>query len=414
MSSINKGKIINDPVYGFVNLKPGLFYEIVEHPYFQRLRRISQLGLTQYVFSGATHNRFQHVIGAAHLMEQAINVLRHKGHHITDEEEEAVCLAILLHDIGHGPFSHTLENAIIKGITHEHLSLLFMQELNEQFGGKLSLCIQIFTNVYSKQFLHQLVSSQLDMDRLDYLQRDSFYTGVAEGVIGCDRIIKMLNVKNDQLVVDEKGIYSVENFLISRRLMYWQVYLHKAVVSAEQILILIINRARELMARGVELPITGSLKLFLNNSIVADSFKEQTATKTILELFAQLDDYDVFSAIKIWQDADDSILSLLCKRLINRNLYHLEIQAEPFKAEIINNLREKASAYFSVSMSETRYYVLSDVLTNSAYSLKNHNIKILLRSGEIMDIASASDVSNVSALTKTVKKFFLCYPKEIG
>ncbi len=408
----NKKKIINDPVYGFINIPLESIYDIIEHPLFQRLRRIKQLGLTYYVYPGATHSRFQHVLGATHLMQMAIETLRNKGHEITNQEAEGVLQAILLHDIGHGPFSHTLENSFVKGISHEELSLLYMQLLNKEMNGKLELGIKIFENNYHKKFLHQLVSSQLDMDRLDYLRRDSFFTGVSEGVIGSDRIIKMLNINNDELVVDEKGIYSIEKFLIARRLMYWQVYLHKTVVAAEQILIRILQRAKQLVKNGHKLFTTPALAFFLRNDVNNIGYFHQKPD--LLHLFAQLDDNDLITSIKIWSTHRDKTLSILCQNLINRQLFKIEIYAN--KKEINTNrieaIKKITQKIYQLNENEINYFVFSDFISNKAYIRNIHDtINILKKNGKLKDIADASDISNVSALSKTVKKYFLCYPK---
>ena len=404
-----KNKILNDPVYGFVNLSSGISFDIIEHPYFQRLRRIRQLGLTYLVYPGAIHNRFQHAIGAAHLMQNAIEVIRSKGHEITDEEAEAVMIAILLHDIGHGPFSHALENSIVHDITHEDISLIIMSELNQQFNGALSLAIKIFQDTYHKRFLHQLVSSQLDMDRLDYLQRDSFFTGVSEGVIGSERIIKMLDVVNDNLVVEAKGIYSIENYLIARRLMYWQVYLHKTVLSSEQLLVKILKRAKQLALKGNILFATPALSYFLYNKVTKESFLSKPNS---IHYFAKLDDYDILASIKAWADHDDFILSDLCNRLTNRNLFRIELQEKPFDKEKINTLKSKVIAEFKIPAKDAEFFVFSDSIINSAYSSKDENINILYNTGKLTDIALASDMLNTSVLSKKVKKYFLCYPKQ--
>lgn len=414
-SNIHKRKIINDPIYGLINMPSEIMFDLIEHPYFQRLRRIKQLGMTNFVYPAANHTRFQHAIGATHLMQQAIEVIRSKGHEITEQESEAVSIAILLHDIGHGPFSHCLENDIIKDITHEYISALFMRELNRQFEGRLSMALEIFFDRYSKRFLYQLVSSQLDMDRLDYLNRDSFFTGVTEGVIGSDRIIKMLDVVNDQLVVEAKGIYSIEKFLIARRLMYWQVYLHKTVVSADQLLTKILKRAKELANSGVDLFASPALKFFLFNQIDKKKLEEQAAgldTRFILDKFSQLDDYDIMQSIKVWTQHSDPVLSKLSDNLINRHLFKIEMSKTPFNNEKIRELKEKLEARYQFSPKEAGYFVFSDSISNNAYSFTDDRIAIKLNSGEIVDISKASDMLNVSVLSKEEKKYFLCYPKQ--
>jgi uncharacterized protein len=408
-------KIVNDPVYGFINIPSGLIYHLIEHPYFQRLRRIKQLGLTHLIYPGANHSRFQHVMGAMHLMASALDIIREKGQDITDDEAQGVMVAILLHDIGHGPFSHTLEKVFIPDLSHEDLSLMFMQYLNQLHNGALNTAIRIFKNEYPKKFLHQLVSSQLDMDRLDYLQRDSFFTGVSEGVIGSERIIKMLNVVNDELVVDAKGIYSIENFLIARRLMYWQVYFHKTVLSAEQMLVKILGRAKMLARDKQELWATPALHYFLYNEVRKKDFHDATTGELnfeLLERFSHLDDDDIQTCVKAWMFHPDYVLSYLCRCLVNRNLFALQIQDKPFKPDLIRQIRRNASLSHNFSEDDLDYIVFDDFISNNAYSIKSDNINILYKTGRISDIAQASDMSNVSALSKTVKKFFLCYPKD--
>lgn len=404
-----KNTILNDPIYGFISIPYGIINMLIDHTYFQRLRRIKQLGLTHLVYPGAYHTRFQHALGAMHLMGQVIDVLRSKGHKITGEEETGVLIAILLHDIGHGPFSHALENSIVKNVTHEYLSDLIMGDLNITFRGKLDLAIKIFENKYRKKFLHQLVASQLDMDRLDYLKRDSFFTGVAEGVISSDRIIKTLNIVEDKLVLEAKGIYSVESFLIARRLMYWQVYLHKTVISAEYLLIKILQRAKEIIKNGGELFATPALEFFLKKQYTKKDF---VSDEKVLKKFAQLDDYDIFSSIKTWMNADDIILSRLSSSLVNRELFHIEIQDKPFSEPVIDKYLNICSAKFKISNVEARYFVFTDQISNSAYNPGDDKINILYKSGELIDIAKASDQLNVSVLSKRVRKYFLCVPKE--
>lgn len=404
----NKKKIFNDPVYGFISIPNEILFDIIQHPYFQRLRRIKQLGLTELVYPGALHTRFHHALGAMHLMNLAIQVIRRKGHEITQEEEIAVLSAILLHDIGHGPFSHTLEHDIIPGIQHEQLSGFFMHELSKEFPV-LKLSLDIFQNNYHKPFLYQLVSSQLDMDRLDYLNRDSFYTGVSEGVIGSDRLIEMLNVKDGQLVLEEKGIYSVEKFIVARRLMYWQVYLHKTVVAAEFMLIHIIRRAKELKQNGVELFASPSLNFFL--SLTEDNM-DYSDPKGILEAFAALDDNDVMGAIKVWQHHDDKILSLLSTKLVQRDLLKIKISETPFPQEVIENLRAQTAEHLSISKEEAKHFVYSEKLTNHAYTKASDNpnsinINLLMKDGSTQDLSVASDNLNISALSNPVEKYCL-------
>ena len=410
---INKKKIINDPVFGFINLQSELVFDLIEHPYMQRLRRIKQLGLSFLVYPGANHSRFEHALGASHLMRQAISVLRLKGHEITDEEADAVTLAILLHDIGHAPFSHVLENTLAE-IPHETISLLMMHELNRQFEGKLGLAIEIFNNQYKKQFLHQLVASQLDMDRLDYLSRDSFFTGVAEGIVGIDRIIKMLTVWNDQLAVDNKGIYSIEKFLIARRLMYWQVYLHKTVVSAEFLLINVLKRAKELWAKGKPLFTTPTLKIFMDNNFSREDFAQNIFVegKKVLEWYALLDDNDIFSCVKEWQFHSDLVLSKLSRSLINRRLFKIKITDRPVSKKFQEKMHRKITEQITRDAQLSPYLLMTGEITNSAYNRHTENIKILLKNGKVKDMGKASDI-NLSVLTKKVRKFFVCYPKEL-
>ena len=410
MQNKKKDKIINDPIYGFIKLDHGIILNLIDHPYFQRLRKISQLGLSYLVYPGANHSRFQHAIGSMFLMNKVIIQLRNKGHNITAEESEALKIAILLHDIGHGPFSHALENSIATNISHENLSFLFMQRLNDQFDKKLSLAIDIFKNNYEKKFLHQLVSSQLDMDRLDYLKRDSFFSGVTEGNIGSDRIINMLDVVDDNLVVEEKGIYSIEKFLIARRLMYWQVYLHKTVISAENMLIKILKRAKELVAEGKEIYTTLSLSVFLKNNYVYDNFLSQPS---ILDSFSQLDDFEIYVCLKHWCNNKDFVLSNLSKRIINRKLLKIKIQNTKFKLSEINNLLNKIQNKYSITKREAEYLIFSDKVSNNTYSIEKSKINILMKTGDVVDITTASDQFNIDALSKKVEKYFLCYPESI-
>jgi uncharacterized protein len=406
---LNKRKIFNDPVYGFVYIPYEIIFDIIEHPYFQRLRRIQQLGLTNYVYPGALHTRFHHALGAMHLTTEAIEVLRSKGAEITEEESKAVCIAILLHDIGHGPFSHTLENSLLP-VSHENLSLHIMQKLNETFAGKLDLAIQIFKNRYEKHFLHQLISSQLDMDRMDYLNRDSYFTGVHEGVISYDRIIKMLAVDRGKLVVEAKGIYSIEKFIIARRLMYWQVYLHKTVISAEEMLLKILQRAKYLGLKGENLFASTPLRLFLENKITEADFYNN---EEYFNAFMVLDDYDLFDAIKSWMNADDKLLSFLCRRLINRNLFKVSMESKPFPEDKMNDFRKKTMEFFGFNEAESKSVVFTGSTFNNAYSKDLEPIDILYKNGKTMDIAEASDQLNISVLSQPVVKYYLCLPKEI-
>jgi len=409
--SKNKRKIINDPIYGFVTIPDELIYDLINHKHFQRLRYIKQLGLTGLVYPGALHTRFHHAIGAMHLMHEAIYTLQQKGIDISEEEKQAALIAILLHDIGHGPFSHALEHSIVKGINHEDISSLLMERLNRQFKGKLSLAIKIFNNQYRKKFLHQLVSSQLDMDRLDYLKRDSFFTGVSEGIISSDRIIKMLNISSGQLVVEAKGIYSIEKFLIARRLMYWQVYLHKTVLSAETLLVNILKRAKELSAHGNDLFATPLFKNFLVNDYTKIDFEKNPE---ILENFAALDDTDITASVKTWVHHPDSVLSRLCASLFERKLFRVELQSTPFSTAYKNILLHKVMTQYKLNRKEAAYFMVSDSVNNSAYLAGKFNINILLSNGKLMDVAEASDQLNLKNLSQTVTKYFLCYPKEMG
>ena len=411
----NKKKIINDPVFGFINIRSELVFDLIEHPYFQRLRRIKQLGLSCMVYPGANHTRFEHALGAVYLMRSAIAILKLKGQEITDEEADAVTIAILLHDIGHGPFSHALESTIVPGVPHERISILLMEELNRQFDGKLDLAIQIFTDQYPRHFLHQLVSSQLDMDRLDYLSRDSFFSGVSEGVISSERIIKMLNVKNDELVIEYKGIYSVENFLIARRLMYWQVYLHKTVLSAEYLLINVLARARELVLQGSDLFATPVFKAFLTHEVTLDDFvfNRLVNGRPVLDLFANLDDNDIIASIKEWQNHADQVLSYLSNCIINRRLYKIKISKKPISEQKVALLKEKICAHFNVCDEEMHYFLITDTISNSAYNkASSEKINVLFKNNKISDIADASDI-NLSVFSETVRKYFICYPKEL-
>ena len=407
---LNKKKIINDPVYGFITIPSDLVYDLIQHPYVQRLRYIKQLGMTHLVYPGALHTRFHHALGAMHLMGLALETIKSKGQAISYQEEEAVTIAILLHDIGHGPFSHALEHTIVDGVSHEHISTLLMDNLNREFDGKLGLALEIFNNRYHKKFLYQLVSGQLDLDRMDYLNRDSFFTGVSEGVISFDRIIKMLDVVDDQLVVEEKGIYSIEKFLIARRLMYWQVYLHKTVIAAEQMLVKILERAKELSGEGRDLFASPCFSYFLKNSISKEEFKNDPRN---IERFTKLDDNDIFTSIKVWVNDEDLILSTLCSHLISRNLYQVEITNEPPLIEIINDLADKVTDEYEISDDDTSYFVFTDTIKNKAYSVGDGSIKIVMKDGSIQDIAKASDNSNLESLARTVQKHILCYLKEL-
>ena len=401
----NKKKIFNDPVYGFVSVPYGIIFDLLEHPYFQRLRRIKQTSLTHYVYPGALHTRFHHALGALHLMTQAIEVLRQKGTEISEEEAKAVSIAILLHDIGHGPFSHTLENSLMN-VSHETISALFMEKLNEEFGGELSLAIQIFNNEYPRHFLHQLVSGQLDMDRLDYLNRDSFFTGVHEGVVSYGRIIKMLAVHQNELVVEQKGIYSIEKFLIARRLMYWQVYLHKTVLSAEQMLILAMNRAKNLVITNFPIKIPINLSFFLENNFSPEDFK--TRKTELLGHFASLDDFDIIYALKVWMNCEDPVLAYLSQCIINRNLFRLELRNEPIVEEYRTYVKGRLQEWGKFDDADLSYVMKEGKESNNAYSTAKKEIHILFRDGQVLPMSKCSDHEWRS---KIVTKYYLCYPK---
>ncbi len=407
---MNKKKIINDPVYGFITIPSALLFDIISHPWFQRLRHIKQLGLTDYVYPAAQHTRFQHALGAMYLMTRVLDLLRKKGIEITDEEYEASVICVLLHDIGHGPLSHTLEDSLLTGIKHESLSYLFMQQLNKEFNGALSLSLKIFQNTYKRKFFHQLVSSQLDIDRLDYLKRDCFFSGVSEGTIGVDRIISLLTVYKDQLVVEEKGVLSIENFLNARRLMYWQVYLHKTTVSAERMVVNLIKRAQHLVKSGESLICTESLLLFLKNSYTIENFKEN---QKILKAFGQLDDYDLWGAVKLWQNHNDFILSSLSTMLLQRRLFQIRMSIEPIKKDEVDQIRTNVAKSFNILRSESYYFFSYGYVTNEAYT-EGQKINILMKSGELLDIAQASDLPNIKAISKIVKKNYLCWPKNVS
>ncbi len=401
---MSKSKIFNDPVYGFITVSDPLILQLIDHPYFQRLSRITQLGLSYTVYPGAHHTRFHHALGAMHLMKQALESLRLKEVSISNEEFRAAQISILLHDVGHGPYSHTLEHSIMEGISHEALSLQIMHLLNEELKGELSLAIEIFTGKYHRPFFHQLVSSQLDTDRLDYLMRDSFYTGVAEGVIGSERIIKMMNVVNDQLVIEEKGIYSIEKFLIARRLMYWQVYLHKTVISAEMLLTLIMQRAKELVQRGMPLFCTSTLKYFLTNPF--------STGKDSVDIFARLDDYDVMASVKEWTVSEDKILRLQCQRLVSRSLLKSSWTLEPPTQEFIEAIRESIETKYQISSQEAGYLMKTDLVQQLPYDAAKGEIMVLMKNGLMKNIFEASDNLSRDNLSKVVSKYIICYPKE--
>jgi uncharacterized protein len=410
----NKRKIINDPVYGFINIPGDFVFDLIEHPWFQRLRNIKQLGLTSFVYPGANHSRFQHGLGALHLMDMAISTLRNKGVVISEIEEEATFIAILLHDTGHGPFSHALENSIISGISHEDISLLLMRKLNEEYGGKLDLAIEIFRGTYPRKFLHELISGQMDMDRLDYLRRDSFFTGVIEGAVGSDRIIRMLNVVDDSLVIDEKGIYSLEKFLIARRLMYWQVYMHKTVLSSESLLVKILKRAKELAAEGKELFSTPALRFFLYNNLnSADLTTDGNFTPGLIASnFTKLDDTDILISAKYWVDDSDKVLSDLSGRLVRRDLLAIELQNDPFPVNRVKGLMNLAGDIMKVGPEYEDYYVFTDSISNLAYTPESTEVGILLKNGKTAHISEVSDMFDHRFLSERITKYFLCYPKE--
>lgn len=409
MNHYNKLKILNDPIYGFITIPNTLIYDLVQHPYFQRLRRISQMGMSSLVYPGAHHTRFHHALGCLHLMQKVVQVLRFKEVFISEEEENALYIAILLHDMGHGPFSHAMEHSIVEGIHHEDISLQFMNKLNEEFDGKLSLAIEIFKGNYHRKFLLHLISSQLDMDRMDYLKRDSFYSGVAEGNINSDRLIQMLTVVDDQLVVEEKGIYSVEKFLVSRRLMYWQAYLHKTSLAAEMILTKILKRAKELTQQRKRLPCTRALQYFMGQKLSSSGF-----TAEMLENFARLDDYDIVGAIKEWQYEDDFILKELCRMLINRDLLKIKMSSDKIEPTQANELIQQVSEKYQLSKTESSYFVFTGAVDNKAYNKKGVPIQILMKDRTIKDVTDASDQLNLKALSKTVTKYFICFPKVLA
>ena len=407
LSTKNKLKIFNDPIYGFITIPNSLIFDLIQHKYFQRLRRISQMGLSYLVYPGAHHTRFHHALGSMHLMQKAVNVLRFKGVDVSEDEETGLLIAILLHDIGHGPFSHAMEHSIVNDISHEEISLRFMEELNTEFNGSLTLAISIFKGEYARKFMCQLISSQLDMDRADYLKRDSFYTGVAEGNINSERLITMLNVVDDALVIEEKGIYSVEKFLVARRFMYWQVYLHKTGLVAEQLLTRVLKRAKELVDKGVNLHCSTALSYFLESDTSHQSF-----TKETLSVFAKLDDYDIVSAMKDWQYHDDFVLSNLCQMIINRDLLKIKLKNKPIDNAALETHCNALVNKHQITKHEADYFVFKGKITNQAYQIKKQKINILLKSGKIKDITKVSDQLNLKALSKLVTKYYICYPKK--
>jgi HD superfamily phosphohydrolase len=406
VGEINKLKILNDPIYGFITITNPLVYDLIQHPYFQRLRRISQMGMSYLVYPGAHHTRFHHALGCMHIMQKTIQVLKFKGTEISEEEETALNIAILLHDIGHGPFSHAMEHSIAESVHHEAISLLFMNRLNELFDGKLTLAIQIFKGEYNRHFMLQLISSQLDMDRMDYLKRDSFYSGVAEGNINSERLIQMFDVQDDMLVIEEKGIYSVEKFLVARRLMYWQAYLHKTSVAAELIMTKILKRAKELTQMGVQLPASEPLQFFMKNKVTLDDFNDE-----VLTTFSYLDDFDIISAVKSWQFNEDFVLSELSKMIINRDLLKIRMQSEKVNREEVLLMQKKFVEISGLTEKEAEYFVFKGQIKNQAYNKTGEPIHILKKDRTIEDVVEASDQLNLKALSKPVTKYYLCFPK---
>ncbi len=408
VKKVNKRKIFNDPVYGFITIPNEVVFDVIEHPYFQRLRRIKQLGLTHLVYPGALHTRFHHSLGAMHLMGRALFELKLKGHSISDEEMTGAQLAILLHDIGHGPYSHALEHTIVTTLHHEEISILFMKKLNAHFNGKLDLALSIFENRYPKKFFHKLISSQFDMDRLDYLKRDSFFTGVSEGVINYERLLNMIEVANDEPVIEAKGIYSVEKFITARRLMYWQVYLHKTVLVAEYMITRVLKRARELSLRGEKLFATPALNYFLTNTISKTDFEENPE---VLHHFSNLDDYDIFSALKVWVNHKDLVLSELSKALVNRRLFKIEMGNNPIDTSYFDALRQAAKDKYHLKEEEVDYFCFTDHTSNYTYQPGSDRINILFKDGSVNDIAEVSDQLNITVMDKPTTKYFVCYPK---
>ncbi len=410
LRKVNKRKIFNDPVYGFITIPDDTIFDIIEHPYFQRLRRIKQLGLTHLVYPGALHTRFHHSLGAMHIMNKALLELQQKGHKISSAEVTGAMIAILLHDIGHGPYSHALENAIVKDINHEAISLIFMKELNKIFNGKLKLAIKIFEDDYHRHFFHKLISSQFDMDRLDYLKRDSFFTGVSEGIINYERLLNMLEIANDEPVIEAKGIYSVEKFITARRLMYWQVYLHKTVLAAEYMITKVLKRAKVLAQKNTAMFATPALDFFLKHNVSKEAFEED---EVVLQNFSLLDDYDIFTALKVWTKHPDKILSYLSSAIVNRRLFKIEMQNEPFDPAYLENIRRKVKKAFDLAEEEVEYFCFNDETSNYIYKPGSDRINILFKDGTVMDIAEASDQLNISLLDKPTTKYFVCYPKNL-
>lgn len=405
---MNDSKIINDPIFGFIKIPRGLLLNIVEHPLMQRLTRIKQLGLTSMVYPAAQHTRFQHSLGAFHLMSEAITSLTQKGIFIFDSEAEAVEAAILMHDIGHGPFSHVLEHTLIRGIDHEQISLLMMEQINREMKGELNLALKIFKNEYPKKFLHQLISSQLDMDRLDYLRRDSFFTGVTEGNIGSARIIKMLDVHDDSLVVNSKGLYSIENYLMSRRLMYWQVYLHKTTVAGEKVLVNALLRAKRLAREGHDVFATPCLRYFIYNDIDADTFKRDEKAQLH---YSMLDDNDIWSSLKVWADGDDTVLSILASDIINRKIFKVEIHNEPIESERIEEIKAGIACKFGISTDDAQYLMSTGAVQKDMYDVNDDQIAILFKDNTVKDISESSELLNIALLSKKIRKYYLCYQR---
>ena len=408
MPNTNKLKIFNDPIYGFITIPNTLIFDLIEHPYFQRLRHISQMGLSSMVYPGAHHTRFHHALGCLHLMQQAVRVLRFKGVSINNEEEQALYIAILLHDIGHGPFSHTLEGLFMTDSSHEAISLAYMEKLNKEFEGQLSEAISIFKKDHPRQFLYQLISSQLDMDRLDYLKRDSFYTGVVEGSINSDRLIAMLHVKNDELVIEEKGIYSIEKFLLSRRFMYWQVYLHKTGLVAERLLRLVLERAKELLKQGKQVNAPTNLLFLLHEKV-----SKKNELDSYLQAFTNIDDHDIWSAIKEWQHQDDFVLSELSKMIIQRNLPRVELTDKAFSDSYLNKIKQKTQMTEAIDKTNIDYFVFNGTVSNLAYNKEDGGIKVLMKDGSVNDWLSVDTQFKSSTLTKPSVKYYLAYPKTV-
>jgi len=408
-ASVKSQKILNDPIYGLITIPSELIFEIINHPFFQRLRRIKQLGLTDFVYPGALHTRFHHALGAMHLMRITLDNLRIKGNEISDQEYEASLIAILLHDIGHGPFSHALEHSLLQDVPHESLSILIIELLNQKLGGELELALRIFKNQYDRKFFHQLVSSQLDIDRLDYLQRDCFFTGVSEGTIGADRIIKMMDVKDDQIVIEEKGVYSIENFLSARRLMYWQVYLHKTTVSAEKMLINLVNRAKYLRQAGESLTISEDFDFFLSNRITVQDF---ASFPEILPKFLELDDFDIWGAIKLWKNHSDYVLRNISQMFLTRNLFEINLRTECFSKNLVAKLKEKTLLKLQIPAGDIDFFFSHGVVSNYGYVMEDR-INILTKKGEVIDVAKAADLPNIKVMSKIVEKHYICKAKSV-